>query len=111
MRPHESETDMLQRYLAWLKNDVLKGYERRKDVASIRQTKRQIDDIEYRLETNPPRPRPDCGWDRPLKEHPGPDSDAIVQFGTHKRAHGKHCFRGAGKTNSEDTLIEDTSDE
>lgn len=107
MRPHETETEMLQRYLRWLQTDVLKGYQRRKDTESIRRTKRQIADIEYRLETNPPRPRPDCGWTRPLQEHPAHDSDVVLKTtGKHGRIHSKACFRGV----TEAVADEDTQD-
>lgn len=101
MRTHETETEMLARYLDWLRNDVLPGFIRRGDNESVTRTRQQIADIEYRLETEPPRPRPECGWGKPLRDHPDPDSDAIVKLGQNERAHGKHCFRGAGEAISD----------
>lgn len=102
-----NERDMLLNHLDWLNNSVLPGFVRRDDNESVRRTRQQIADIEYRLETDPPRPRPECGWDRSLREHPSHDSDVVLKTtGKHGRIHSAGCFRGvtapAMATNTQD---------
>lgn len=103
----ETEREMLERYLVWLREDVLVGYQRRHDTESIRQTKRQIDDILFRLETDPPRPRPECVWKRSLRDHPAPDSDTVIVVANVR--HSKDCFRGIRERSDELPLIDDTT--
>jgi hypothetical protein len=59
----------LIRQLDWLRDTVLAGYEQRGDNESIFRTKMQIDDIEWRLETTPPRAAPSCGWRKSYRLH------------------------------------------
>lgn len=68
----------LNRYRDWLALVVIPGYEKRarqhrqRDVdwlEAIARASNQIADIDWRLETEPPRPAPECGWRRPYSEH------------------------------------------
>lgn len=102
-----NEREMLINHLDWLNNAVLPGFVRRNDAESVRRTRQQIADIEYRLETDPPRPRPECGWKRSLRDHPAPDSDTVLTVANVR--HSKDCFRGIRDRQIDTPLIDDTT--
>lgn len=60
----------LERYLAWLHDEVLPGFiavNHKQDV--INNTKQQIANIHWQLATPIPRPAPTCGWKKSYQEH------------------------------------------
>lgn len=61
----------LERQIEWLESayeqaDLPRSWK----ADSIKRTRQQIDDIRWRLETEPPREAPMCGWTKPYREHP-----------------------------------------
>lgn len=93
----------LCKYLDWLRAEVIPGYEQQlSDQAdrngglrnSIQRVRQQIRDIEWRLETEPPRPEPLCGWTKPYAEHtyPCPKNSALCN-----QAHERWLKKNAGK--------------
>lgn len=53
---------------------------------SIKRTHQQIADIQWRLECDPPRPAPSCGWKKPFADHgdrgcPKNDTRCALQYG------------------------------
>jgi hypothetical protein len=64
----------LIKQLEWLKDKVLPGFEQSNlpdswKAESIRRTRQQIDDLEYLMETDPPRKAPQCGWKKSYRLH------------------------------------------
>ncbi len=63
-----SERDTLLKYRQW-NVDMLSNVT---DSYSEAYLNRYVDDLDYRLETDPPRPMPLCGWTKSIREHPYP---------------------------------------
>ena len=60
--------ELLKSYLAWNEN-MLSGTA---DSMTAVYLKRHIDDLKFRLETNPPRPAPLCEWHKSIRLHSYP---------------------------------------
>lgn len=64
----------IEKQMTWLRERVLPGFENSNlppswKAESIRNTTQQIDDLEYLMETDPPRRAPQCGWKKSYRLH------------------------------------------
>lgn len=63
-----NERNQLLEYRQWNENMLAAT----KDATTRKHLNQHVDDIDFQLETDPPRPKPMCGWEKSIRQHSYP---------------------------------------